>query len=304
MEFYELTGEERYVNEMHNVGQQANWKLMDDIFHADRLTIVDVWADMYDVYREPEMLEKAQWAFDIHLARNYKALTDVTFTDNPAKTEWWTWCDALYMAPPSFIRMSVVTGDPRYLEYANTQWWKTSDYLYSEADSLYFRDDRYFNKRSGNGKKLFWGRGNGWVIAGLARLLDDMPEDYKNRAKFEQQYREMAHKLLSLQQDDGLWRVSLIDPEYLDTGESSSSAFFTYALAWGINRGYIDTSYQPVVEKAWKALCGNVNGWGRLGFVQQVGHDPYPFYEDQWQVYATGAFLLAGCEMVRLRNDD
>ena len=302
MEFYKLTGEERYVNEMYNDGVQANWKLKDDIFHADNLTIVDVWADLYDVYREPVIIEKAQWALDIHLARNYKALTNLAFTDNPARFEWWSWCDALYMAPPSFIRMSAVTGDQKYLKYADTQWWKTSDYLYSEADSLFFRDDRFFTQRSETGKKLFWGRGNGWVIAGLARLLEDMPEDYVNRAKFEQQYKEMAHKLLSLQQEDGLWRASLIEPEYLDIGESSGSAFFIYALAWGINNGYLDKIHQPAVEKGWKALCGNVNASGRLGYVQKVGHAPDPFYEDEWQVYATGAFLLAGCEMYRMQT--
>ncbi len=221
-------------------------------------------------------------------------------TGYPSKHEWWTWCDALYMAPPSFVSMSKVTGNPKYLEYADTQWWKTSGYLYSKEDSLYFRDDRFFEQRSENGTKIFWSRGNGWVIAGLARLLEDMPEDYKNRKKFEQQYLEMAHKLLDLQEKDGLWRVSLIDPEYLDMGETSGSAFFTFALAWGINNGLLDTSHRPVVEKAWKALCGNVNEWGRLGYVQQVAGSPYPFFDDQWQVYATGAFLLAGCEMLDL----
>ena len=237
---------------------------------------------------------------DIHLARDYENLTDVRFEGYPSRFEWWTWCDALYMAPPSFITMSKITGDPKYLEYADTQWWKTSDYLYSSEDSLYFRDDRFFEQRSDNGTKIFWSRGNGWVIAGLARLLEDMPEDYVNRAKFEQQYREMAHKVLSIQDEDGLWRVSLIDPTYLDMGESSGSSFFTFALAWGINNGLLDESHRPAVEKAWKALCGNVNEWGRLGYVQQVAGSPYPFYDYQWQVYATGAFLFAGCEMLKL----
>ncbi len=97
-----------------------------------------------------------------------------------------------------------------------------------------------FEQRSDNGTKIFWSRGNGWVIAGLARLLEDMPKDYENRARFEQQYLEMAHKLLGLQDEDGLWRVSLIDPAYLDMGESSGSSFFTFALAWGINNGLLD----------------------------------------------------------------
>ena len=297
---YEVTGHDRYLNEMINIGQAADWQLMDDIFHADRLTIADMFLWLYEKRGDPEMIDKTRWAMDIHLARNYEALTDVRFTDNPAKFEWWTWCDALFMAPPSFARMAGAVEEPKYLKYADTQWWKTSDYMYSTEDSLYFRDDRYFERRSDNGTKIFWSRGNGWVIAGLARMLTLMPEDYPNRVKFEQQYREMAHKILSIQGKDGLWRVSLIDPEYLDLGESSGSSFYTFALAWGINNGYVDRKYQPAVEKAWQMLCRNVNEWGRLGYVQQVAGDPYPFFEHQWHVYASGAFMLAGKEMISL----
>lgn len=297
---YELTGDERYKNEMINVGQAADWTPKDDIFHADRLTIIDNWAWLYGLEKDPQMIDKAKWVLDIHLARNYQDETDVRFTGNPYKFEWWTWCDALYMAPPSFVQMAEVTGEGKYLKYMDTQWWKTSDYLYSEEDSLYYRDDRFFDRRSENGKKIFWARGNGWVIAGLSRILTHLPDDYKYRDKFVQQYQEMAYKLLQLQDEDGLWRVSLHDPKYLDMGESSGSSFFTYALAWGINNGLIDKKYEPQVKKAWVALCKNVNKEGRLGFVQQVAGDPYPFYEDEWQVYATGAFLLAGKEIYEM----
>ncbi|MFY0599466.1 MAG: glycoside hydrolase family 88 protein [Cyclobacteriaceae bacterium] len=297
---YELTEDQRYKDELINIGQAQKWKPMNDIFHADRLTIIDNWAWLYEQEKDPDMIDKSQWVLDIHLARNYKKATDVRFKNNPNDMEWWTWCDALYMAPPSFVQMWKVTGEEKYLSYMDTQWWKTSDYLYSPKDSLYFRDDRFFDQISENGTNIFWSRGNGWVIAGLARILALLPEDYPGRDKFENQYSEMAHKLLSIQDEDGLWRVSLIDPEYLNIGESSGSSFFTYALAWGLNNGRLDAKYKPQVEKAWKALCNNVNEQGRLGYVQQVAGDPYPFYEDQSHVYATGAFLLAGKEMHRL----
>jgi rhamnogalacturonyl hydrolase YesR len=299
---YELTGKDRYLNELVNIGETNSWRPMDDIFHADRLTVIDNWAWLYDLFEDPEMIKDSRWALDIHLARNYKQATDVRFENNPNNMEWWTWCDALFMAPPSFVQMWKVTGEEKYLRYMDTQWWKTSDYLYSGSDSLYFRDDRFFDQRTENGKKIFWSRGNGWVIAGLARILSHLPGDYPNRVMFENQYREMAHKLLTIQAEDGLWRVSLLDPEYLDIGESSGSAFFTYALAWGINNGLLDKKYIPRVKKAWTALCNNVNHNGRLGFVQQVAGSPYPFYEDQSHVYATGAFLLAGKEMYKLVN--
>lgn len=299
---YEVSGEDRYKNEMINIGQSNHWKPMDDIFHADRLVIADNWIWLYSLDKDSEKIEKVKWAMDIHLARDYKKATDVRFEDNVNNMEWWTWCDALYMAPPSFALMSDITGDLIYLKYADVQWWKTSDYLYSKDDSLFYRDDRFFDDRTENGKKVFWSRGNGWVIAGLARMLSAMPVDYSGREKFEQQYKEMAHKILSIQGDDGLWRVSLDDPDYLNIGESSGSAFYTFALAWGINHNLLDKKYTKQVEKAWVALTKNVNEWGRLGYVQQVAGSPYPFYEDQWQVYATGAFLLAGKEMLQLNE--
>jgi len=208
------------------------------------------------------------------------------------------------MAPPSFVEMWKITGNERYLDYMNRQWWVTSDYLYSKEDSLYFRDDRFFDRRSDNGTKILWSRGNGWVIAGLARILKNLPQDHQYRDRFVQQYQEMAHKLLSLQGEDGLWRVSLIDPGFLDIGESSGSAFFTYALAWGINNGLIDASYRAAVKKAWLGLTRNVNTEGRLGFVQQVAGDPYPFYEHQWHVYASGAFIMAGSEILKMIGDE
>lgn len=118
-----------------------------------------------------------------------------------------------------------------------------------------------------------------------------------------QQYQEMAYQLLHLQDEDGLWRVSLHDPEYLDQGESSGSSFFTYGLGWGINTGMLDKKYAPNVKKPWMSLCKNNNQEGRLGYVQKVAGDPYPFYEHEWQVYATGAFLLAGKEIHQLVRD-
>ena len=297
---HDVTGEERYVNELLNLGAHHKYGTGDNFFHADRVAIINVWAYLYGLYKQPEMLERSKWVLNAHLyASNYKKGTDVRFADNPRRGEWWSWCDALYMAPTAFASVWEVTGEDAYLDYMITQWWKTSDYLYSKTDSLYYRDDRFFSQRTENGKKVFWGRGNGWVIGGLTQILDILPSDSPYRPRFIAQYKEMIGKLLSLQTEDGLWTSNLLDKDYLSLGETSATVFNAYALAWGINNGLIDTCFSPQLEKAWSALCGRVMQSGCLGYVQRVAASPTPFGQDDWQMYASGAFLLLGREMTK-----
>lgn len=301
---YETTQEDRYKAEMMNIGQHADWKPLDDIFYADQMAITSNWAWLYGQEKDPEMIRYTKWAMDIHLATRRADRADVSFAGNSYFVEWWTWCDALFMAPPSFAQVWKSTGEKKYLDYMDEMFWKTTDFLYSKEDSLMYRDDRYFDRLSENGKKIFWSRGNGWVIAGISRILTLMPQDYPSRAKYEQLYKEMAAKLLKLQGEDWMWRVSLLDPEYLDRGEVSGSAFFIYALAWGLNNGLIDEEYRSQVEKGWVGLCENVNKNGKLGNVQPEGIDPRAFTPDDSHVYATGAFLMAGQQVYDLMSTE
>ena len=298
--YYDLTGEERYKEEMRNVGDHVGWRLLDNFLYADQIAIAANWAWLYEKEKDADMIQHSQWAMDFHLATRRAYMADVRFAGNPYFVEWWTWCDALFMGPPAFAQMYQATGEKKYLDYMDRMFWITSDYLYSKEDSLMYRDDRYFDKKSENDTKIFWGRGNGWVMAAVARILDIMPQDYKNRERYEEMFKEMSVKLLKLQGKDHLWRVSLLDPKYQDVGETSGSAFYVYALAWGINNGLLDTSYQTKVEEAWIALCANVNENGKLGNVQPEGIDPRKFTPENWHVYGTGGFLLAGCEMYKL----
>jgi hypothetical protein len=213
----------------------------------------------------------------------------------------WSWCDSLFMGPPAWARLSSVTGDPRYLEFAIERWWRTSDYLYDKAEHLFFRDSRYFSQREANGKKVFWGRGNGWVLAGLARMLQYVPGNHPARPRFEQQYREMSARLLALQQADGLWRSSLLDPASYPGKETSGTGLYTYALAWGVNQGLLPReTYGPAVKRAWQALSSHVTAEGRLTHVQPIGADPKRFDPQSTDVFAVGALLMAGSEMYRM----
>ena len=157
-------------------------------------------------------------------------------------------------------------------------------------------------KREANGKKIFWSRGNGWVAGGLVRILKELPKDHPKREFYLTQYRSLMERLLSLQQPDGLWRSSLLDPASYPGGEASGSGFDIYAMAWGINNKLLPREkYLPAVKKGWRALTGLVQPDGKVGWTQPIGADPKKnFSADSWEVYGAGAFLLAGSEVIKL----
>ena len=117
------------------------------------------------------------------------------------------------MSPPAWVDLSQQTGDPRYANFAMTEFWATTDFLYDPVEKLYFRDSRFFERRDEQGRKLFWSRGNGWVFAGIANMLDALPKDNPHRPRMEALFREMAMKLKSIQKPDGYWPPSLLGPE-------------------------------------------------------------------------------------------
>ncbi len=224
----------------------------------------------------------------------------MTIPDDPAKPVWW-WCDALFMGPDTWAKLYKATGNKAYLEYIDREWWITSKLLYDPAQHLYFRDATFLDKKEKNGQPLFWSRGNGWVLAGLARVLQDMPADYPTRQKYVDQYQQMAKRIAALQGSDGLWRTGLLDQSSYALPEDSGSAFFVFAMAWGINHHLLDEkTYLPVVEKGWKGLIGHVYADGRLGWIQPIGAAPGAFTPTSSYVYGVGAFLLAGSELKQL----
>jgi unsaturated rhamnogalacturonyl hydrolase len=205
------------------------------------------------------------------------------------------------MAPPVWARLARATGNKAYLNYMDHEWWIASDLLYDSHEHLYSRDATRIQDREANGKKVFWSRGNGWVMGGLVRVLEVMPQDYPSRPKYVQQYREMAARLASLQGPDGMWRAGLLDPGAYPLPEGSGSAFFVYSFAWGINHGILDrATYLPVVQKGWAGLVSHIYSDGRLGSIQPIGGAPGAFQPSSSWVYGVGAFLLAGSEVDRL----
>jgi rhamnogalacturonyl hydrolase YesR len=297
-----ISGDAKYRDAMFALGETNDWKPGPRFYDADDHCVGQTWAELYFLYRAPKMIAPLREKFDAILAKP-SAVTSLAFdkAGNPYARENWSWCDSLFMGPPTWVRLYAATGDEKYLNFAVKEWWCTTDYLYDKDEHLFFRDSTYFKKTEANGKKVFWGRGNGWVMGGLVRTLQYLPMNHPDRPRFEQLFKDMSAKILTCQQPDGLWRASLLDPDSYPLKETSGSGFYTYALAWGVNQGLLDRAqFEPAVRKAWTALVACVDADGKLTHVQPIGADPKKFAEDSTEVYGVGAFLLAGSEVYRL----
>jgi len=296
-----VSGNPKYLEAMRAMGEAAQWQLASLLYDADYHCIGQTYAELYLRFREKAMIAPMRARLDAVLATPSRVRSfDITNSEGIGR-EHWTWCDSLFMGPTTWVRLYAATGDTRYLDFAVSNWWRTTDYLYDKEEHLYFRDSNYFAAREANGRKIFWSRGNGWVMGGLVRTLQFLPMNHPDRPRFEKLFAEMAEKILSCQQPDGLWRASLLDPASYPLKETSGSGFYVYALGWGVNQGLLDRSkYEPAVRRGWSALVGCLDPDGKLTHVQPVGADPKAFADDATEVYGVGAFLLAGSEVYRM----
>jgi rhamnogalacturonyl hydrolase YesR len=283
----------RDVSEHYNFGLLGAWS-PHNMMDADNVTIGEVYEELYARSGEAGEIAPLRDRLDYQLEQLQR-------TPPPGRLVWW-WCDALFMAPPVFARLSVQTGDPRYLKAMDAQWWHVYDRLWSPEHKLIYRDERFPAMKTRNGKPLFWSRGNGWVAAGLARLLDTMPADYPSRPRYVATFRTLMDSVSRLQRkDDGLWTANLLDPQDPSGPETTGAALFAYAMAWGVNHGILDRkAYLPRVERAWAGLAGKIQPDGLLGYAQRAGDQPVPSAAGDHALYGTGAFLLAGVEVMKL----
>lgn len=295
---------DKYKAAMLRIGDELNWQPGPRVMHADDQAVGQMYLEQYFIHKNVKMLGpmKARLGEEMATPEADWARTPRSWWDPSryAATPLWWWCDALFMAPPVYAEMYKATGDQRYLDFMNRQWDVTTNLLYDKTDHLYSRDATYLDKHEKNGKKMYWSRGNGWVMGGIVRVLQELPANSPLRPEFEREFRQMAAEMISIQGKDGLWRPGLLDPDAYPLPEVSGSAFITYALAYGVNHGILDRrTYWPAVHKAWAGLLTHVYADGRLGCIQPVGAAPGAFTETSSYVYGVGAFLLAGSEIYR-----
>ncbi len=292
----------RYLEWLRSIGEKNSWVIPANfvdtrygIHHADELCVGQFYLGMYGRYGDPRMVEGVKARID-------------SITANPPSNDMsagakqsWTWCDALFMAPPVYAGIAAIEGDEGYLAFMYTLFRRTYSHLYNETDGLFWRDDTYFDKREANGANVYWGRGNGWVAAGLARLLRLLPADSVYRPFYEELFVRFVARLAKFQDADGFWHASLLDPASYPAPETSATALITYAMAWGVNNGLLDgTEYLPAITKGWKALSTAIDAEGRVGWVQPIGASPQSVTAESTAVYGAGAVLMAGAEIYKM----
>jgi len=299
----DVSGEKRFAEAIKAMGKSNEWKPGKRIYHADDHVIAQsyLWAARHGSGNEA--IAPLRATFDSILVRpptdHLSFVVTRDYESTPCLRRW-CWCDALFMSPPAWVELTRQTGDARYTDFAMAEFWATTDFLYDPVEKLYFRDSRFFERRDDAGRKQFWSRGNGWVFAGIANILDVLPKDNPHRPRMEQLFRDMAVKLRAVQKADGYWPPSLLAPEN-SPPETSGTGFYVYGFAWGVKNGLLDAKeYRPAIDKGWAALTRAVAKDGRLGWVQQVSDRPESVAETDTQYYGVGAFLLAASAIAEL----
>jgi len=279
--------EPRYRDLVLKVAEHYAWTLGPRKIHADDQAIGQSYLWLYHEKPEPERIHPTQSEFD----------EVMRLPDDANKPVWW-WCDALFMAPPVWSGLAATTHETKYLDYMDREWKITAELLWDKQEHLFFRDNSYFDKREKNGRKVFWSRGNGWVMGGLVRVLENLPANDPRRPFYVEKLRQMSDAVATLQSNDGLWRPGLLDEADYPYPEISGSAFFVYAMAWGVDHHVLDAKrYSPVVRRGWEGMVKRIYADGRLGSIQPVGAAPGEYTPGSSYVFGVGAFLMAGSEM-------
>jgi unsaturated rhamnogalacturonyl hydrolase len=299
MALYNTTQDTAYLNFAKRWATTFNWQ---PCFMNVNATVADNWC-CTQTYSDIYMLNPVA-ANAVMINSTKQCLTNYfdNVKPNPpySRTNGWWWCDALYMAPPAVAKYCKASGEARFLDSLDRYWWSVSGYLYNTTYHFFYRDDGTL------GSKTFWSGGNAWVIGGLAHVLDAMPSNYKDRAKFETQFKDMCSAIRAQQgfttPFSGMWTTSMLDHTSFPGAESIGSAFFCYAFAWGVRNGLLDSAtYVPSLTIAWRDLVKNIGTDGRLLNCQHVDWGPTNMLTNgdanNSAPEGEGAFMLAGSEM-------
>lgn len=317
MACYLATGDEAYLNQADAYSNSLNWTLpaVPPDHPSSGVNLLTVGQTMLQSYMVNPKKKKIK-AIIRHL-ENPGIKNPVGNPDEWYFEEGRRYVDGLFTGPPTLAMLYAITGDDTYLQWMETCFWDVYGKLYDTDEHLFYRDKRFFpesleeRKKDKNwkgneqvtaaGKKVIWSRGNGWVFAGIARILEYLPLEHPSYPRYEIILKDMAKSLKKTQSEEGFWYPNLADPAYAPFKETSGTSFFIYGLAYGINNDLLDKEeYVPVIKKAWKSVTDEVSKEGKVQWGQLVGDRPVNLSKDDSHEYVTGTFLLAASEMYKM----
>ncbi len=312
MAAYDITGEAAYKeyalawaekNEWKGSksNNKAEWKY--SYGETDEYVLFGDWQICFQTYIDLYNMDGGE-------AKIARAREVMEYQMSTKANDYWWWADGLYMVMPVMTKLYNVTKNDKYLVKLDEYFAFAKDLMYDKESCLFYRDAKYIypKHQTQSGLKDFWARGNGWVFAGLTKVITDYPKGDIRVAEYVKVFQELANSIAGSMQPEGYWTRSMLDPEQASGYETSGTAFFAYGILWGLNNGYLENEkYLPVVEKAWEYLTTvALQPDGTVGYVQPIGEraDQHKNIGPETTAdFGVGAFLLASTEMVKyLRN--
>ena len=237
---------------------------------------------------------------DTHISTRQPRLADGTLArSRPQKVS--LWIDDAYMSIPFLAQMGKLTGQRKYFDDAARQVIGTADRLLDRTTGLY--DHAWFENNAMD-PRVYWGRGAGWSLMATAELLSVLPEDHPDRAKVLAIYQRAVQGVTQVQGATGLWHQLLDKTDsYLET---SASAMFTFAIARGVNRGWLAPTYAPVAQTGWQAVARRVHPDGQIEGIcvsTTAAYDAVYYYNrptDLKAMQGYGPVLMAGAEVITM----
>jgi rhamnogalacturonyl hydrolase YesR len=300
MAAWQATREPAFLEQSLAYGRQLQWQVGKERMGPNRLWPIQLWAELYLAKKDPAMIRPSvEWLATpdpLSPAGSPRWYLDARNKNAPPIPL----ADSLY-GMPAFALLAQATGDRKYIEIMNAFFDGTTAVLFDKMSGLYYRDPTYIGQRTARGKKVFWSRANGWVFAGIPRVLNDLPKHDASRQRYLDIFLRMAPEIVKRQGADGLWRVNLDDQEQFPNPETSGSGFFCFGLSWGINHKILSRGqYLPAVEKAWAGLNQSLSPEGKVLWGQPVDAEPNAVARESTHEFVTGAFMMAGSEVYKL----
>ena len=211
------------------------------------------------------------------------------------------WVDDFYMSIPFLAQMGTLTGERRYYDDAAKQVIQMSARLFDASRGLY--DHSWFANTDPD-PKFYWGRGAGWALMATAELLSVIPDDHPDRPAVLEIFRRAARGVVGAQGSTGFWH-QLLDrtDSYFET---SATAMFTFAIARGVNRGWLPPTYAPPAQAGWRALETRVRDDGQIEGIcvgTTAAYDAVYYYHrptDLKAMQGYGPVLMAGAEVMAM----